>query len=74
MLLFSILHLQSVPRKPTPQHVPKLLGPYIYIYIPTSYSIYMYTHMSRNYSSVKSKSIIPFPLQAFSLLADPVIN
>lgn len=34
----------------------------------------MYRYINGNYSSVKSKSIIPFLLQAFSLLADPVIN
>lgn len=70
MLLFSTLHLQSVPSKLTQQHVPKLLGSYI----PASYSIYMYTCMNGNCSSVKSKSIIPFLLQVFSLLEDPVIN
>lgn len=70
MLLLSLLHLQSVPSKPTPQHVPKLFG----ASIPTSYSVYMYTYMNGNYSSGKSKSIILFLLQAFSLLADPVIN
>lgn len=78
MLLLSILHLQFVPSKPTPQHVPKLFG----AYIPTSYSVYMHTYMNGNYPSGKSKSIIPVLLQAFSrggqeslcLLAEPVIN